>query len=231
MVKRAFGLSEEYEIPVMVRPATWVCHSRQGVKLGRIEGGKGVPTFVKDPQRWAATPRFRYLLHKELNRKIKEIATANNPQPIFTPVGAELAVIASGVPYAYAFDVIKVMDQEGRIALYKVDLPYPLGSEIDELVRIHPLTLILEEPYPVMEFQIRCREKVGGRLDLTVPSEGELTPDIVAKVIATTLGQEVKEIAEPPAGGRSRVYVLDALTGRPSGRSGKPFPKGSIPTT
>jgi indolepyruvate ferredoxin oxidoreductase alpha subunit len=202
MVKRAFGLSEEYEIPVMVRPTTWVCHARQGVKLGRIGGGNGVPEFTKDPQRWAATPRFRYLLHKELNRKIREIAATNHPQPIYTPRGAELAVIASGVPYAYAHDVMKAMDQEGRIALYKVDLPYPLGSKIDELVGIYPLTLIWEEPYPVMEFQIRCREKVRGRLDLTIPSEGELTPDVVAKAIGTTLGQDVKEIGELPAGGK-----------------------------
>ncbi len=202
MVKRAFGLSEKYEIPVMVRPTTWVCHARQGVKLGKIARESAVPTFIKDPHRWAATPRFRYLLHKDLNKKIREIALRNNPTPISTPQGAELAVIASGVPYAYACDVIKAMDQEGRIALYKVDLPYPLGSKIDELVGIYPLTLILEEPYPVIEFQIRCREKVRGRLDLTIPSEGELTPDIVAKAVATILGDEVRETEELPSGGK-----------------------------
>jgi indolepyruvate ferredoxin oxidoreductase alpha subunit len=202
MVRRAFDLSEKYEIPVMVRPTTWVCHARQGVNPGKISRENEVPLFKKDPQRWAATPRFRYLLHKELNRKVREIATKNNPKPVFTPRGAELAVIASGVPYAYAYDVIKAMDLEGRIALYKVDLPYPLGSKIDELVGIYPLTLILEEPYPVIELQIRCREKVRGRLDFTIPSEGELTPDNVAKAIATILGQEVREIGEPPAGGR-----------------------------
>ena len=202
MVRRAFDLSEKYEIPVMVRPTTWVCHARQGVKLGKIGGENGVPTFIKDPQRWAATPRFRYLLHKELNRKVGQIANKNNPKPVFIPRGAKLAVIASGVPYAYAYDVIKAMDQKGRIALYKVDLPYPLGSKIDELVGIYPLTLILEEPYPVIEVQIRCREKVRGRLDFSIPAEGELTPDIVAKAIATILGDEVREIEELPSGGK-----------------------------
>ena len=202
MVKKAFELSEEYEIPVMVRPTTWVCHARQGVNLGRIQERNKAPTFEKDPKRWAATPRFTYLLHKELNRKVREIATENHPQPVSIPEGADLAVIASGVPYAYAHDVIKAMGQDERIALYKVDLPYPLGSKIDEVIRLYPQTLILEEPYSVIELQIRCREKVRGRLDFTIPSEGELTPDIVAKAIGTILGQEVRIREELPEGGK-----------------------------
>ena len=31
--------------------------------------------FVKTPARWAATPKFRYELHKELNDKIEKIRT------------------------------------------------------------------------------------------------------------------------------------------------------------
>jgi len=202
MVKRAFELSEEYEIPVMMRPTSWVCHSRQGVVLDKIEGRNETPSFKKDPQRWAATPRFRYLLHKELNRKIREISLRNHPSPISAPGGAEMAVVASGVPYAYAYDVVKAMGLEERVALYKVDLPYPLGQEIDELVQIHPQTLILEETYPVIELQIGCREGVRGRLDLTIPSEGELTPDIIAHLFATLLGEGVGEVRIPPEGGR-----------------------------
>jgi indolepyruvate ferredoxin oxidoreductase alpha subunit len=202
MVKKAFALSERHEIPVMVRPTTGVCHARQGVTLGRIRVGNEIPAFEKDPHRWAATPRFRYLLHKELNRKIRDIAAANHPQPISTPRGAKLAVIASGVPFAYASDVIKAMGQEEAVALYKVDLPYPLGPRIDELIGIYPKTLILEEPSSVIELQIRCREKVRGRLDLSVPSEGELTPDSVATVTGTMLGEEVGGIGESPAEGR-----------------------------
>jgi indolepyruvate ferredoxin oxidoreductase alpha subunit len=202
MVKKAFDLSEEYEIPVMVRPTSWVCHARQGVNLCEIAEREEVPTFNKDPQRWAATPRFRYLLHKELNRKIREIAAANSPQPVSTPRGASLAVIASGVPYGYARDVLKAMGWQQRVGLYKVDLPFPLGSAIDELVQAHSQILILEEPHSVMELQIRCREKVRGRLDATIPSEGELTPDIVARSMAIILGEEVRDAEELLEGGK-----------------------------
>lgn len=202
MVKRAFELSEEYEIPVMVRPTSWVCHSRQGVGLNKIRERDEIPSFKKEPQRWAATPRFRYRLHRELNKKIREISSRNHPDPVSNPGEAELVVVASGVPYAYAYDVIKATGLEERVALYKVDLPYPLGPELDELVQIHPQTLILEETYPVIELQIGCREKARGRIDLTIPSEGELTPDIVAHLFATLLGEGVSEIRTPPEEGR-----------------------------
>jgi indolepyruvate ferredoxin oxidoreductase alpha subunit len=202
MVKRAFELSEEYEMPVMVRPTSWVCHARQGVMINEDVTRNETPSFHKDPQRWAATPRFRYLLHKELNQKIKEIASRNHPTPPASPQGAELAVIASGVPFAYAADVIKAMGLEERVALYKIDLPYPLGGEIDELVRTHAQTVILEEPSPVIELQLACREKARGRMDHTIPSEGEMTPDILAQLFATLLGEKGAVAQVPPEAGR-----------------------------
>ncbi len=36
MIHSAYEISEEFELPVMVRPTTRVCHSRQGVLLGEI---------------------------------------------------------------------------------------------------------------------------------------------------------------------------------------------------
>ncbi|RLA98990.1 MAG: indolepyruvate oxidoreductase [Deltaproteobacteria bacterium] len=202
MVKRAFELSERYELPVMVRPTSWICHARQGVSLGKIEPVDRSPSFEKAPERWAATPRFRYLLHRELNEKIRDIASRNAPKPIFLSERAELAVIASGVPYAHAHDVIEAMGLEGRVALYKVDLPYPLDHHVEEIVRRYPQTLILEETYPLMELQVGYREGLRGKLDLTVPSEGELTPDEVARILLGLLGGEVPRKEALPGGGR-----------------------------
>src|SRR5512139_3759765 len=54
MVGLALALSEEYEIPVMLRPTTRVCHARQAVPLELpAEDGRRA-RFEKDPARWAA---------------------------------------------------------------------------------------------------------------------------------------------------------------------------------
>ena len=73
MVELAMNLSEEFKVPVILRPAIRVCHARQNISFGSIKGKGQKASFKKDPGRWAATPRFRLILHEELNNKLKEI--------------------------------------------------------------------------------------------------------------------------------------------------------------
>ena len=56
MIASAFELSEAFEIPVMLRPTTRVCHARQDVHPGDAIPRKPEVDFQKDPARWAATP-------------------------------------------------------------------------------------------------------------------------------------------------------------------------------
>ena len=74
MIQLAYLISEEFEIPVMIRPTTRVCHSRQGISTGKIPAPSLPSGFAKDPQRWAVTPRYRFQLHFRLNQKIEAIA-------------------------------------------------------------------------------------------------------------------------------------------------------------
>ncbi|RLA77377.1 MAG: indolepyruvate oxidoreductase, partial [Deltaproteobacteria bacterium] len=126
MVRRAFELSERHQIPVMLRPTSWICHGRQGFELEEIVQRRQPISLQKDPAHWAAPPRQRFRLHRELNRKVKEVARANTVKLLLGDEGADLAVIASGVPFAHLHDVIKGMGIEDRVAVYKVDMPFPL---------------------------------------------------------------------------------------------------------
>ena len=74
MVRQALELSEKYELPVMLRPTTRVCHARQNVTCGPPERLARTPGFEKNPQRWAATPQYLKELHRLLNDKIDKIA-------------------------------------------------------------------------------------------------------------------------------------------------------------
>ncbi|HKL83323.1 MAG TPA: indolepyruvate oxidoreductase, partial [Desulfobacter sp.] len=70
----AFELSEAFEVPVMLRPTTRVCHSRQSMDVEKIQMTLRQAAFEKNPGRWAATPKFRLQLHKELEAKLAKIA-------------------------------------------------------------------------------------------------------------------------------------------------------------
>ena len=85
MVRLAFELSEEYEIPVMLRPTTRVCHARQAVPLLDPERVARTARFEKDPKRWCATPRFVTDLHRELTEKLVRISADPRLVPAFFP--------------------------------------------------------------------------------------------------------------------------------------------------
>ena len=74
MIGQAYALSETFRIPVMLRPTTRICHSRQDIRSAAISQASAQPDFQKDPTRWAATPKFRFQLHWELENKLAEIA-------------------------------------------------------------------------------------------------------------------------------------------------------------
>ena len=82
MVEEAFCLSETHRMPVIVRLTTRVCHAGQSIPLGGIPAFDGQARFHKDPQRWAATPRFRYILHQELNEKLAAVRESFERSPL-----------------------------------------------------------------------------------------------------------------------------------------------------
>lgn len=195
MVGEAFQISEEYEIPVMLRPTTRVCHSRQAVLLGEPIPPKIPAGFTKDPKRWAATPAYRYQLHKQLNEKILSLTKKIGKKAFLRILGnngAKFCIISSGVAFAHTYDLIKEMQLEESLALYQVRIPYPLPVE-DLLGEINTVQniLIIEETYPVIEMQLGKRDLLQGRIKGIVPPQGELVPDVLAEVISSFMKRPV----------------------------------------
>jgi indolepyruvate ferredoxin oxidoreductase alpha subunit len=202
MVKTAFHLSEKYSMPVILRPAIRVCHARQNLTWDGLRNNHTPAAFQKDPRRWAATPKFRFLLHKELNRKLKEISEEfNRLLPYNThnlkPGGrAPLGLIAGGVPSAVIKDILK---DHGRddIPLLKIGAPYPFPDHLAmTFLNACDKVLVIEETDTLIEYCLRNREKVLGRFSGHVPLEGELVP----RKIETVLEKVLKELDLPPLG-------------------------------
>ncbi len=156
LVCEAFRLSERYEIPVMLRSTTRVCHARQDLELRPFTADPRPPEFDKNPTRWAATPKFRLSLHHQLNGKIATIgsepswlprlinekllrdtadhAGADLEAPASAGVrrhpsdapGEQVAIVASGVALAHAQEVLGDLGLLDAIPLYAVPMPHPL---------------------------------------------------------------------------------------------------------
>jgi indolepyruvate ferredoxin oxidoreductase alpha subunit len=164
MVGLAFELSERHRIPVILRPTTRVCHARQDALLRPWSRNWPMPLFEKEPSRWAATPKFRLLLHQQLNEKIAAIAQepqvspdswpgaaagpqGSRPAPEppekgahsrqaerFSGEMAETCIVASGVAFAHTREILADLDLDSKVPLFQVPMPYPLPSQFRDRI-------------------------------------------------------------------------------------------------
>ena len=219
MTLRAFELSEKYQVPVLLRPCLRVCHARQNVSVELPRSIADVGPFEKNWTRWAAIPRYRLVLHGELNEKLEKI---REEEPEAKPVllsekpGGSLALITSGSVSSHVRDIVASDERLARVDVYKVDLPYPANeAALQQIVDTHENTLLIEETYPVLELQLLDRRKVTGRLSGDVPRQGELVPEIVEDVILKAAGLPLAE-KNPPVIKARRPSLCAGCPHRPA---------------
>ncbi len=184
-----FELSEAFEVPVMLRPTTRVCHSRQSMAVEKIEMTLREGAFEKNPGRWAATPKFRLQLHKELEGKLAEIADYGPTRPRLvsgTAKGAGKAIVVAGVAAANAKDIIKERDLD--IPVYQVVQPFPLHRDFIHELAGYDEILVLEETWGVIEMQLSDNTRVKGKNTGFISPVGELLPENVEERICTFAG-------------------------------------------
>ncbi len=224
--KKALELSKAFEIPVMIRSTTRISHSREDIEVEDSNFEKEEMTdvkFVKDTDRFAATPHFRYVLHKKLNEKIEKIRLENGFREYFS--GQKL-IITSGVSFAYICDIVEKYHLSDIVKVIKFDMPYPINvEELQQEIDKYGSALVIEESYPVIEMQIKNRTNVSGRLNGVVPNEGELTLDVIEEIFARQgiIGsKEKKNIVKPPfkrpslcpgCGHRSAFFAIKKVFG------------------
>jgi indolepyruvate ferredoxin oxidoreductase alpha subunit len=209
MVKAAFELSERYGLPVILRPALRVSHARQSVDLLPVAELHRPADFEKDPNHWAATPRFRYFLHKELNKKLKKVEEEfenSEWNQLHDGQDHRLGFVAAGTSYAVLRDTLREGGLEGQFPILKIGTPYPLPQKlVAGFVSECDQVIVLEEPDAVIELQIQDKRKISGRHDGAVPSAGELTPEVVYDILS---GQASKLGLALPAGPEGELASL-----------------------
>lgn len=211
MVKYAFDLSEKYRIPVMLRPTTRVSHARSAVTMEDCRAGGVEGKFEKNPQRWAATPSFRLILHRELNEKLDAIAvefeqlTQFNYRANAPANQRKLCILSGGAVFAAVMDTMDEMGLE--IPVLKIGAPYPFPKRIvNDFIAGYERVLVIEETDQVIEAQLNDRTRVLGRSNNFVPRAGELLPDVVHEILAKAAGEsEIRH--RSPTTSRGEVAV------------------------
>ncbi len=193
MIKTAFEISEEFQVPVMVRPAIRVCHARQNIKYGRLKSNLAKADFKREPTRWASTPKFRFLQHKALNEKHIRISekfntlTPYNQHNLKNGKSYPFGVVTGGVPSCVIRELIEEFERND-IPVLKLGAPYPFPEKLaDEFMDACDKVLVIEETDTVIEYMLRDKHKTLGRLSGHVPMEGELVPEKIEGILNKAL--------------------------------------------
>ena len=181
-VRFGYSLSEKYEIPVVIQA---VVHPGEGVREGRgdLETGVREANFIKNPDRWAATPKFRYDLHRQLNDKIEKIREEFESYKGNVIIrNGETGIIT------YTRSAAEFFDEDASMLCLSTVFPLPLKL-VEAFVADMEEVFMAEGPYPVIEFQINDRSKIlrGPTLGARKKTKPEETM-YGFKVIRDTLG-------------------------------------------
>ena len=197
-MKKAFALSEQLDMPVLMHMTTRVCHSKGIVELGEREEAE-VPDYEPKIRKFVTVPANAKVLRGTLEERVAA-ARAYACDCEFNRVemhDTKIGVITSGVAYQYARETF------GEDASYlKLGLTFPLPYDlIKDFASKVDKVYVVEEMDPYLEEQIKMLGIECTGKDV-VPRYDELNTDIVRKaflgVEPETYTSEMATVNRPP---------------------------------
>jgi len=200
-IETSLDISVEFDVPVLYRMTTRVCHSKGIVQLGERRA-YDVKGFQKDPKKFVVLPnhaRVRRIWALERLKKLQAYSETSSLNRI-EKGNTQFGVITSGITYLY------VKEAAPDASILKLGMSYPLPiKKIQEFSKSVDRLFVVEELEPFLEEQIKaagisCEGKAFW------PLAGELTPEKVVQgfvesgVIHTELPKLEKDdvIPRPP---------------------------------
>src|SRR4030066_1122761 len=198
MAYEGFELSEKFKIPVLIRITTRLSHSRSGVERRKLKN-ENLLTYPEDPIQFVLLPsnaRKRYKGLLAIQSLIEQESEHSVYNTYIPGRDKSLGIIACGIAFNYLKENYPSKSCPHPILqINQYPLPF---AKVEKIVDECEKVLVLEDGYPFVEEQLRgflnINSKIIGRLNGTVPRDGELNPDIVARA----LGKEVKTYIKVP---------------------------------
>jgi len=187
MVFDAFDVSEKYKLPVLLRITTRLAHSRASV-IRKPPIPENKLKLPDDPLQFVLLPavarkKYKSLLstYESLRYEIR-ISKYNNFKD---GNKRDLGIITCGIAYNYLSESLAGFENDFPVLRITA---YPFPSDIiKDITDRCKEVLVLEEGAPLIEEALRGildnGIKIYGRLDGTVPRDGELNPALVAKAV------------------------------------------------
>ena len=184
MTLLAFEISEEFNIPVILRTTTRVSHSSSIVDLAVFERRpRGERVYEKDMTRTVMVPMFARKMRVELQGKLAKLADYTEKTPLQRiERGSRIGIITSGVSYQYAREAF------ADASILKVGMTFPLPKRlIREFAKSVDKLYVVEEGDAYLEEQILAMGVAIEHPSISLRI-GELDPDRLERLAAEVYG-------------------------------------------
>ena len=201
MMAVALDMSERFNVPVLVRLVTRLAHSRAPVRTGE-QRARNELKLPENTRQWTLLPSNARVSYSELLKRQPEIEAFVEASEYnqLTLRGRSLGVISTGLATNYVEENLPESHEVSTLHIGAYPMPVAkIRALIDHVERV----IVVEEGAPFVEEQIpglyglRDGKRLSGRLDGTLPRDGELTPDNVR----AALGFEPHPSAVAPLAG------------------------------
>jgi indolepyruvate ferredoxin oxidoreductase alpha subunit len=214
MVYEGYDLSEKLGYPILLRITTRMAHSRAGIITRDMKSQNPVRLEKDAKSKYILLPanarnRFKILLDKQ--KEFIETSENSKYNSLFIPQSAkkkdgtfQRGIVACGIAFNYLQENFPDGFENPTLKISQYPLP---KRQLQQIAEACDEILVLEDGYPVVEEQLKGYLGIGlkicGRLDGTLPRDGELTPDKVRKALGLEVVSpyNVPEVvtARPPA--------------------------------
>ncbi|MCE5210121.1 MAG: indolepyruvate ferredoxin oxidoreductase subunit alpha [Deltaproteobacteria bacterium] len=216
LTKWAFELSEKIRNIVILRSVTRMSHASGNVICGKLPEKFRTARFISDgsvmdPLRGPVVSTPVVIKHGLQQKKLQTAAGLFEKSPFNSYTGPkrpELLIITSSACFLYSREAIEMLGLQKRVGILKLSCTWPLPEKLlKKYLRLTDRIMVVEEVLPFLEENIKVAamgmlKEIGmktfyGKMDKTLPSAGELNPEIVVAALSKIM--KVKPASLPAA--------------------------------
>ena len=192
MARYAFELSEEYQVPVILRLTSRICHVKGLVKVGErfAHQPKG---FSKNAERWVMVPghaKRRIPLMHARELELKRLSDRTPLNVIEPGSDRRVGFVTSGPAYMH------VRESFPDAPVLKLGLSYPWPLEkVAQLAEMADTLVVVEEVEPLLETELKAAGFAVHGKDC-LPRIGELAPEVIKPAVERLLRKEAAPAPE-----------------------------------
>jgi len=164
IIGSAFDMSEDLQVPVIVRTTTRINHSTGVVTLKEIKQPQPKGEFTKDPLNLVTVPAVSRRLHVKLLEKYDQAQTlAETSAYNFIEGDGKWGIVCNGVSYNYVNDAVKDLQISDKARILRIGFSHPLPPElIKNFLKNCESVLVVEEGEPYMEEAVKAMAQEAG---------------------------------------------------------------------